>query len=45
VRVEIVTDAVETLRREDGEAALAALVEAGARLTTVDEATASAGGR
>jgi nicotinamidase/pyrazinamidase len=38
--VEIVTDAIETLKREDGEAALRAFVEAGGRLTSFSEIAA-----
>lgn len=38
--VEIVADAVETLRREDGQAALRAFTEAGGRLTRVSEIVA-----
>jgi len=37
-RVVIVRDAIETLKNEDGEKALAELQRAGARLTTTDEA-------
>jgi hypothetical protein len=33
--VEIVTDAIETLKREDGEAALAEFTAAGGQLTTL----------
>jgi nicotinamidase/pyrazinamidase len=39
-RVEIVTNAVETLRREDGDAALHAFAEAGGRLTSLSEIVA-----
>jgi len=38
--VEIVTDAIETLKREDGDVALRAFVEAGGRLTSFSEIAA-----
>jgi hypothetical protein len=37
--VEVVTDAIETLRREDGGAALRTIEAAGGRLTTIAEVT------
>ncbi len=37
-RVAIVQDAIETLRKEDGQKAIAELRQAGARLTTTDQA-------
>jgi hypothetical protein len=38
--VEIVTDAIETLKREDGDAALRAFTEKGGRLTRVADLVA-----
>lgn len=43
-RVAIVRDAIETLREEDGENALAELRSAGARLTTTEQALSDLGG-
>jgi nicotinamidase/pyrazinamidase len=40
-RVALVTDAIETLKREDGEKTVAELVRLGARLTTTDQALAA----
>lgn len=40
-RVAVVTDAIETLKREEGEKALAEFVRLGARLTTTDAALAA----
>jgi nicotinamidase/pyrazinamidase len=40
-RVALVTDAVETLKREEGEKTVAELVRLGARLTTTDQALAA----
>ena len=37
-RVAVVTDAIETLKKEDGEKAVAEFVRLGARLTTTDQA-------
>jgi nicotinamidase/pyrazinamidase len=42
-RVALVTDAIETLKREDGEKKLAELKALGARLTTTDEALSALG--
>ena len=43
-RVAVVTDAIETLNKEDGEKAVAEFVRLGARLTTTDQALAAPGG-
>ena len=43
-RVAVVTDAIETLNKEDGEKAVAEFVRLGARLTTTDQALAALGG-
>jgi nicotinamidase/pyrazinamidase len=40
-RVAVVTDAIETLKKEEGEKAVAEFVRLGARLTTTDEALAA----
>jgi nicotinamidase/pyrazinamidase len=40
-RVALVTDAIETLKREEGEKTVAELVRLGARLTTTDQALAA----
>jgi nicotinamidase/pyrazinamidase len=40
-RVALVTDAIETLKKEEGEKAIAELVRLGVRLTTVDQALAA----
>jgi nicotinamidase/pyrazinamidase len=40
-RVAVVTDAVETLKKEEGEKTVAELVRLGARLTTTDQALAA----
>jgi nicotinamidase/pyrazinamidase len=40
-RVAVVTDAVETLKKEEGEKAIAEFVRLGARLTTTDQALAA----
>lgn len=40
-RVAVVTDAVETLKKEEGEKTVAELVSLGARLTTTDQALAA----
>ena len=42
-RVALVTDAIETLRKEDGETTIAELKALGARLTTTDEALSALG--
>ena len=42
-RVAIVTDAIETLKKEDGDAKIAELQGLGARLTTTDEALSALG--
>lgn len=42
-RVAVVTDAIETLKKEEGEKAVAELVRLGARLTTTDRALAALG--
>lgn len=42
-RVAVVTDAIETLKQEEGEKALAEFVRLGARLTTTDQAVAAVG--
>ncbi len=42
-RVALVTDAIETLRKEDGETTIAELKALGARLTTTDEAPGALG--
>lgn len=44
-RVAIVTDAIETLKREDGDATMAELQRLGARLITTDQALAALGSR
>ena len=43
-RVAVVTDAIETLKKEEGEKAIAELVRLGARLTTTDQALAAVAG-
>jgi nicotinamidase/pyrazinamidase len=43
-RVAVVTDAIETLRKEEGEKAVAEFVRLGARLTTTDQALAAVAG-
>lgn len=43
-RVAVVTDAIETLRKEEGEKAAAEFVRLGARLTTTNEALAALAG-
>jgi nicotinamidase/pyrazinamidase len=40
-RVAVITDAIETLKKEDGEKAVAEFVRLGARLTTTDQALAA----
>ena len=42
-RVAVVTDAIETLKKEEGDKAVAEFVRLGARLTTTDEALAALG--
>jgi nicotinamidase-related amidase len=42
-RVAVVTDAIETLKKEEGEKALAEFVRLGARLMTTDQALAALG--
>jgi nicotinamidase/pyrazinamidase len=42
-RVAVVTDAIETLNKEEGEKAVAEFVRRGARLTTTDQALAAIG--
>jgi nicotinamidase/pyrazinamidase len=42
-RVAVVTDAIETLKKEEGEKAVADFVRRGARLTTTDQALAAIG--
>lgn len=42
-RVAVVTDAIETLKKEEGEKALAEFVRLGARLVTTDQALAALG--
>ncbi|HKH99420.1 MAG TPA: isochorismatase family cysteine hydrolase [Candidatus Sulfotelmatobacter sp.] len=44
-RVAVVRDAIETLKREDGETTVAALERLGARLTTTDQALRAIEGR
>jgi nicotinamidase/pyrazinamidase len=43
-RVAVVTDAIETLKKEEGEKTVAEFVRLGARLTTTDEALAALAG-
>lgn len=42
-RVAVVQDAIETLKKDDGESSMAELEQLGARLTTTDEALAALG--
>ena len=42
-RVAVVQDAIETLKRDDGECTITELKRLGARLTTTDEALAALG--
>ena len=43
-RVAVVTDAIETLKKEEGEKAVAEFIRLGARLTTTDQALAALAG-